>query len=105
MDHSDEFLEKVRRQNENAFFPPPPRQKGEPLHPRVEQFLNVILEIREGQQAEEETSISLGAIEQIYDTCGMMGLCPECRRQGITNLHEGCGKHYVVGQVRGEPEP
>ena len=52
-----------------------------------------------------ERSQALGAIEQIYDTCGMMGLCPECRRQGITNLHEGCGKHYVVGQVRGEPEP
>ena len=50
---------------------------------------------------DQVTSRSLGDIQQIYDTCGMMGLCPECLARGITNLHQGCQKHYVAGRVRG----
>ena len=49
----------------------------------------------------EARSQALGDIQQIYDTCGMMDLCPECQRKGITNLREGCQKHYVAGRVRG----
>jgi len=80
MTHDAEFLAKVSRQNENAFH-----SLDEP--------------------DQEEISISLGDIQNIYDVCGMMDLCPECRRKGITNLHEGCQKHYVAGRVRGELDP
>ena len=59
---------------------------------------------RHGQE-QGEISISLGDIRQIYDTCGMMGLCPECRRKGIVELHMGCQKHYVTGTVRGRSDP
>lgn len=69
---SDEFLEKVQQQNENAFH-----------------------------LLEEEISIPLGDIVQIYDTCGLMGLCPECRAKGVTDRHQGCQRHYVAGRVRG----
>jgi len=57
------------------------------------------------QQDRQERSRALGAVEHIYDTCGMMGLCSECRRKGIANLYDGCQKHYVAGTVRGEPDP
>ena len=57
------------------------------------------------EQERETRSQALGDIQQIYDTCGMMGLCPECRRKGITNLHMGCQKHYVAGRVRGRSDP
>ena len=57
------------------------------------------------QRDREARSQSLGDIRQIYDTCGMMGLCPECRRKGIVELHMGCQRHYVAGRVRGEPDP
>ena len=53
------------------------------------------------QYEREARSQALGDIQQIYDTCGMMDLCPECRAKGITNLHKGCQKHYVAGRVRG----
>jgi len=49
----------------------------------------------------QERSRALGAVEHIYDTCGMMGLCPECRRKGIVELRDGCQRHYVAGTVRG----
>ena len=76
MTHDEQFLAKVRRQNENAFHS---------LH-------------------EGERSLALGDIQNIYDTCGMMGLCPECRRKGIVELHMGCQRHYVAGRVRGRPD-
>ena len=72
MTHDEQFQAKVRRQNENAFHS---------LH--------------------EQRSISYGDIQNIYDTCGMMGLCRKCRRKGIVELHMGCQKHYVAGRVRG----
>ena len=57
------------------------------------------------QRDREARSRALGDIRQIYDTCGMMGLCPECRRKGVTSLREGCQKHYVAGRVRGRSDP
>ncbi|HUW11434.1 MAG TPA: hypothetical protein VM537_17005 [Anaerolineae bacterium] len=59
----------------------------------------------EPEAGRPERSRALGAVEHIYDTCGMMGLCPECRRKGIVELHMGCQQHYVAGRVRGEPDP
>ena len=53
------------------------------------------------QRSREAHSRDLGDIWQIYDTCGMMDLCPECRAKGITNLRDGCQRHYVAGRVRG----
>ncbi len=56
------------------------------------------------KQEREARSQALGDIQNVYDTCGMMDLCPECRRKGIVELHMGCQKHYVVGTVRGEAD-
>ena len=79
MDLDAEFLENVRRQNENAFY-------------ALSDW---------DQERESPQSRSLGDVVQLYDVCGRMGLCPGCRRRGITKLLDGCQKHYVAGRVRG----
>lgn len=43
-------------------------------------------------------SKSLGSITTFWDTCGLMGLCPECKASGIK---EGCQRHYIIGYIRG----
>jgi len=56
----------------------------------------------------EARSRALGDIRNIYDTCGMMGLCPECRRKNAGRaipLTYGCQRHYLAGTVRGVPDP
>jgi len=42
--------------------------------------------------------ISLGDITPIYDRCGCLGICSDCRENG----RDGCGEHYVVGTVRSQ---
>ena len=71
---------------------------GEPKHRQTN--VNAFHDL----QRESPQSRSLGDVVQLYDVCGRMGLCPECRRKGITKVRDGCQRHYVAGRVRGVPE-
>ena len=70
-------------------------------HKHRDTNVNAFHALDQGDEEQEPESRALGDIVQIYDVCGRMGLCPECRQREITNLHEGCQKHYVAGRVRG----
>ena len=50
-------------------------------------------------------SVAHGDITTIYDICGCMGLCQECRDKGLIYLSDGCQKHYTYATVRGMQEP
>jgi len=62
----------------------------------------------EPEAGRQERSQALGDITQIWDTCGWVGLCPECRRKNAGRaipLTYGCQRHYLAGTVRGVPDP
>ena len=48
---------------------------GEPKHRQT--IVNAFHDL----QRESPQSRSLGDVVQLYDVCGRMGLCPECRRK------------------------
>ena len=61
----------------------------------------------------KEEGRALGAVEYIYEVCGynaFMGEvqpCPRCKEDQAENECElwfGCGQHFAVAVIRGEPE-
>jgi len=46
-------------------------------------------------------SRALGGVAIIWDTCGCVGLCPECWEGTRGRADAGCGRRYIAARVRG----